>query len=264
MKDRAAAFGVLAVLLASSAPADASKVKGRIENWRSLTNPVWNEAKDPKKHGYSFRESVTTVRSDFRRLFPHIPKELCVAAISGQKQKPVPPVLIRVGGGRTTPVTIVVPPGTQLQFKNTDPFKHRLFVPGNASFAANDTIKGGIRGWTVPGAGVYEIRDELAPSLRMFVVAEANVAAMAYPSMKGEFVLNVPETGEYTIQAYFSGKKVGPAKQVKLTGDEVDLSKDPIKVADDKKKDDDDEGKGKDKDKDKDEKGKDEKKEEKK
>jgi hypothetical protein len=258
MKDRAAAFGVLAVLLASTAPADASKVKGRIENWRLLTNPVWNEAKDPKKHGYSFRESVTTVRAEFRRLFPHVPKEVCIAAISTDKQKPVPPVLIRVGGGRTTPVTIVVPPGTQLQFKNTDPFKHRLYIPGNASFAPNDTIKGGIRGWTVPGPGVYEIRDELAPSLRMFVVAEANVAGMAYPSMKGDFVLNVEQPGEYTLQAYFSGKKVGPAKQVKLDGNDVDLSKDPIKVADDKKKPDDDDEKGKD------DKGKDEKKEEKK
>ncbi len=261
MKYRAAAFGVLAVVAVFSAPADAAKVKGRVENWRLLTNPVWNEAKDPKKHGYSFREAVTTVRSEFRRLFPHIPKELCVAAIGTAKQKPVPPVLIRVGGGRTTPVTIVVPPGTQLQFQNTDPFKHRLYIPGNASFAANDTVKGGIRGWTVAGPGVYEIRDELAPSLRMFVIAEPNVAGMAYPSMKGEFVLTVPETGDYTVQAYFSGKKVGPAKQVKLEGGELDISKDPIKVADDKKKDEDEDAKGKDKDKDKD---KDEKKEEKK
>jgi hypothetical protein len=84
---------------------------------------------------------------------------------------------------------------------------------------------------------------------------------MAYPSMKGEFVLTVPETGDYTVQAYFSGKKVGPAKQVKLEGGELDISKDPIKVADDKKKDEDEDAKGKDKDKDKD---KDEKKEEKK
>jgi hypothetical protein len=82
----------------------------------------------------------------------------------------------------------------------------------------------------------------------MFVIAEPNVAGMAYPSMKGEFVLNVAETGEYTIQAYFSGKKVGPAKQVKLDGNDVDLSKDPIKVADDKKKDEDEDAKGKDKD----------------
>jgi hypothetical protein len=150
-------------------------------------------------------------------------------------------------------VTIVVPPGTQLQFQNTDPFKHRLFIPGNASFAANDTVKGGIRGWTVAGPGVYEIRDELAPSLRMFVIAEPNVAGMAYPSLKGEFVLTVAETGDYTIQAYFSGKKVGPARQVRLEGGDLDL-KDPIKVADDKKKDDDEDAKGKDRDKDKDEK----------
>src|SRR5260221_7908768 len=82
--------------------ADAARVKGQFQGFRSLQNPVWAEAKDPKNHGYSFREPVPTVRSEFRRPFPHIPKELCVAAIAAGPQKPQPPVLIRIGGGRTT------------------------------------------------------------------------------------------------------------------------------------------------------------------
>src|SRR5262245_44819907 len=82
-------FGTAALLLVlgASGTAEAGKVKGRIENWRFLTNPVWNDAKDAKKHGYSFREAVPTVRSEFRALFPHIPKELCIAAIGTAKQK---------------------------------------------------------------------------------------------------------------------------------------------------------------------------------
>lgn len=234
-------FGAASLLLLSafSSSAEAAKVKGRIENWRNLINPVWSDAKEAKKHGYSFREAVPTVRSEFRVLFPHIPKELCIAAIGTAKQKAVPAVLIRVGGGRTTPVTLVVPPGTQLQFQNTDPFKHRLYGVGISAFAPNDTIKGGVRSWSVAGPGAFEIRDQLAPSLRMWVIGEPNVAAIAYPSMKGEFALTVAEPGEYTVQAFFAGKKVGPAKAVKIDGGDVDISKEPIKVAADKKKEDD-------------------------
>jgi hypothetical protein len=140
-----------------------------------------------------------------------------------------------VGGGRTTPGTIVVPPATQLQFQNTDPFKHRLYGVKISSFTANDTVRGGVRGWAVPGPGVFEIRDENAPSLRMWVVGEANVAAIAYPSMKGEFAITVAEPGQYTVQAFFAGAKVGAPRQVTVGGDDIDISKEPIKVAESKK-----------------------------
>ena len=218
-------------LVALPSSADAARVKGRFEGFRALSNPVWAEAKDPKNHGYSFREPVPTVRAEFRRPFPHIPKELCIAAIAAGPQKAQPPVLIRVGGGRTTPVTIVVTPGTRLTFQNTDPFKHKLFGVGIKTFAPGDTGPGATRDWSVPGAGVFEIRDEAAPSLRMWIVSEPNVAQVAYPSMKGDFSLNVQEPGDYVLQAYFAGKKVGPATPVTVAAADIEL-KAPIKVTD--------------------------------
>ena len=215
--------------------ADAAKIKGKVAGWRALENPVWAEAKNPKKRGYSFREPVPTVRSEFRRLFPHIPKEVCIAALAAEKQPPPKTaILIRVGGGRTTPVTIVVQPGTTLQFKNTDPFKHKLYGVGVSTFPPNETGSGAHRDWTVPAAGTFEIRDQLAPSLRMFVIAEPNVAGIAYPSLKGEFALSVDNPGSYTLQAFFAGKKIGPAVPVELAGRDVDV-KDPLKLADEKK-----------------------------
>src|SRR5262245_49717906 len=159
----------LLAILAVPAAADAAKVRGMVTNFRMLRNPVWEEAKDTKRHAFSFREPVPTVRAEFRRAFPHIPKELCIAALAADAQKPPPPVLVRVGGGRTTPVTIVVPPGTRLTFQNTDPFKHRLYAVGIKTFAANDQAQGAARDWTVPEKGTFEIRDEAAPSLRMWV-----------------------------------------------------------------------------------------------
>jgi hypothetical protein len=60
-------------LLAFPGSADAAHVKGRLEGFRLLRNPVWVEAKETSNHGFSFREPVPTVRAEFRRPFPHIP-----------------------------------------------------------------------------------------------------------------------------------------------------------------------------------------------
>lgn len=222
------ALGV--VLAAALIPASAwgQKIVGTVTGFEHLENPVWSEAKDPKRKGYSFREMVPTVPAKYRKLYPYISKELCLVALSTAEQKPQAPTLIRVGGGRTTPVTIVVPPGTKLVFENTDPFKHRLFIAGDTDFAPSDTDKGGKREWTASQPGTYEIRDELAPSLRMWVVAEPRAAAISYPSMKGAFQLSVEEPGEYEIQAYFAGKKVGAAVAAQVGDRELALK--PIVV----------------------------------
>jgi hypothetical protein len=211
------------------ASAMAEKIIGTVSGFEHLENPVWTEAKDPKKKGYSFREMVPTVPAKYRKLYPHIPKELCLAALSKEAQPPQPPTLIRVGGGRTTPVTIVVTPGTKLVFENTDPFTHRLFIQGDKAFPPSDTAKGGKREWSVPGKGVFEIRDELAPSLRMWVVGEPNVAAITYPSMAGEFNLTAPAPGDYEVQAFFAGGKVGDAMPAVVSGRDIKLK--PIVVA---------------------------------
>ena len=223
----------LLALVAAPATADAARVKGRLDGFRLLRNPVWAEAKDPTNHGYSFREPVPTVRAEFRRPFPHIPKELCVALLASAPQAAPKPILIRVGGGRTTPVTIVVPPGTRLTFQNTDPFKHRLYGVDIKTFPAADQGQGAAREWTPAAPGTYEIRDESAPSLRMWIVAEPTVASITYPSMKGEFSINVEAAGEYTLQAFFAGKKVGEAVPVKVAAADVEL-KAGIKVMDQK------------------------------
>jgi hypothetical protein len=221
-----------AFLLLLPASADAAKLRGKVDGFRNLINPVWADARDPKRNGYSFREPVPTVRAEFRRLFPHIPKELCIVALAATPQKAPPPVLVRIGGGRTTPVTIVVPPKTRLTFQNTDPFKHRLYGVDVKTFQPSDTTVGGTREWTVLEPGVFEIRDELAPSLRMWVVSDPTVAAIAYPSMAGDFALTVQDPGDYTVQAFFAGKKVGAPMPVKVEAADIDLTKTPIKVGD--------------------------------
>ncbi len=220
----------LAAALVLSPSVDAAKVTAKVTGWLYLVNPVWEEARDPKRHRYSFREPVPTVPAQYRKLFPNISKELCIAAIGKEKQKAGSAILIRVGGGRTWPVTVVAPPGTKLQFQNTDPFPHRLYGVGINTFQPGDTAKGAHRDWSVPGKGTFEIRDELAPSVRMYVIGEERVVKSVYPSLKGKFAMNLEE-GEYTLQAFFAGKKVGTPYPLSVGARDMDISRKPLVVA---------------------------------
>jgi len=232
---RSGALSLLIALAVIPGVASAARLVGKVAGFRDLRNPVWEEARNPERHGYSFREPVPTVRAEFRKLYPDLPKEVCVAALATGPQAKWKPVLIHVGGGRTSSVTLVVPPGTQLTFKNTDPFSHRLYAVGVNSFLPNDTKGGATRDWSVPSAGVFEIRDELAPSLRMWVIGEPRVAAIVYPSLTGDFALTVEQPGSYDVQPFFAGKPVGAALKVDVTDKDLDLTKAPIKLAEPKK-----------------------------
>lgn len=212
--------------------ANAAGIKGRVVGFEHLRNPVWMAAKDPERHGYSFREPVTTVPAGMRKLFPLISKEVCVVALAaGAAAAPGKPVSVRVSGGRTTPVTLVITPGTELRFKNADPFDHRLYGVGFTTFPASTTAKAAVRRWTPQEAGRYELRDELSPSVVMWVVAEPAVVATAYPASDGRFTLNIEEPGQYTLQAYFAGEPIGRPMPVAIEKRDVDVSGRPLVLA---------------------------------
>lgn len=211
--------------------ADAANIRGRLVGFEHLRNPIWVAAKDPDHHGYSFREPVTTVPAGMRKLFPAISKEVCIVALGTGAAGAAKPTSVRVSGGRTTPVTLVVAPGTELRFKNSDPFDHRLYGVGFTSLAPSTMTKGATRRWTALEAGRYEIRDELTPSLNMWVIAEPAVAATAFPASDGRFTLNVDEPGQYTVQAYFAGEAVGKPLQVTVERRDVDVSGRPLVLA---------------------------------
>jgi len=164
LRQCAAAALLAGIVALAPAWAHATDIKGRVVGYEHLRNPVWMAAKDPERHGYSFREPVTTVPAAMRKLFPQVSKEVCVVALAASPKGPGKPVSVRVSGGRTTPVTLVVAPGTEIRFKNADPFEHRLYGVGLTTLPASSTAKGAIRRWTPQEAGRYELRDELAPS----------------------------------------------------------------------------------------------------
>jgi hypothetical protein len=244
-----AACGALAALVAlalagvaTRAPAQSKPtkvtLKGRVVGGDSLLNPVWNEAKEPGSHRYTFREPSTTVAESARRLTAYLPKELCVAVL---KPGPVPasgaPAPMHVSGGRTTPVTIVIPEGQKIQFINHDPFAHKLFDPGKGGLGPEEMPPNGQRAWQPPKAGVYELRDKSFPSVRSWIVVEPRVAAIGFPTLGGELTLRDLEPGSYELQAFFGGKAIGKALAIKIDeGPEIQQLREPLVVGEAKGK----------------------------
>jgi plastocyanin len=207
----AAAAALIALPLCAYAATGPVTVKGKTVGATKLLNPVWNEAKDPKLNRYTFREPSATVRPDVRTLTAHLPKELCVAAlVEGEGKALKAPLRVVVAGGRTSPVTLVVAQGQQILFENQDPFPHKLYVTGADAkgFQATETAASKSRTWTPPGPGKYEIRDQLAPSLRSWIVVEPHVVSVGYPDRKGDFQIDL-EPGTYKLRGYFNGEPVG-------------------------------------------------------
>lgn len=213
----------------------AATVKGQVKGHNQLINPVWEEAAKPESQRYTWREPSPTVRAEFRRLFGLAPKELCIAGISaGKVEPPKVPILVTVGGGRTTPVTIVVAPGTRLRFKNNDPYRHRLYAVGESTLPPAEMAVAAERDWTAPAPGTYELRDELAPSVRSWVIVKEGVASIGYPNRKGEFFLTLPE-GDYKLEFFYSGKPIGKPRDINVGPRDLDITRDPIEVAQEKK-----------------------------
>jgi hypothetical protein len=217
-------------VVAAAGSALAGQVKGHIDGQQKLIPDVYLEAAKPEAHRYTWREPSPTVRQDFRVLSGNPSRELCIAAMSGTNAPPHEPILIKITGGRTIPSTIVVSPGTHLAFENRDPFPHRLYIPGSASWKPEVINPAARREWSAPnGGGRFEFRDELFPSVRSYVVVEPAVMEIAYPGRDGAFFMSL-SAGEYTLKAYFNGRQVG--KPLNVTSKEkvtVDI-KDALNV----------------------------------
>ena len=215
--------GIALLLLALPGAAIAATVKGKVTGAQKLMNPVWNEAKEPNAHRYTFREPSPTVRPDLRNLSGFASKELCIAAL-GEKGAPLKaPYRVTISGGRTTPVTLVVAEGQQIQFENRDPFPHKLYeVSGKGGLLSAEILPTKSRAWTAPGPGKWEFKDDLAPSVRSWVVVEPRTVAVGYPDKKGEYAIDL-EPGKYMLRGYFNGEPVGAELPVTIGGVDLNL-----------------------------------------
>lgn len=242
--------GALALVALTLVPSVvlAATVKGKVTNTHDLLNPVWNEAKDPAKRRFTFREPAASVPPDARILRGHLSKELCLVALSDAGgAKPTTPIRVVVEGGRTSVVTLVVAPGQEIRFENHDPTPHAIYeVSGKGQLSKGTINPDQSRSWTPPGPGTYEIRDELSPSVRSWIVVEPKTVKAVFPNRKGDFALEL-EPGAYTLQAYFNGAPVGEPMPVDVKPAPAEQTlPNPLKAGADKKADDKDKGAKKD------------------
>lgn len=238
-------YGLWALALAAAFSIDELKaqegagsitVKGRLTVVGGpLLNPVWEEAAEEESHRYTFRAPSTTVSAQARVLSAYLPKELCIVALAeGAAQPQATPIPVHVSGGRTTPVTLVVAEGQNVQFINDDPFPHKLYDKDGVTggLAPEEMAEKKQRTWKPPKAGVYEIRDQLFPSVRSWIVVEPRAAAFAHPTSKNEFSLAGLAEGKYELRAYFNGKPTDgdPLKLEVRDAPDVQELRDPLVV----------------------------------
>lgn len=198
----------VAQLPVSAGPAANPSLRGRITGIEKLVPEVYAESAKPEAHRFTWREPSATVKSEFRTLSANGPRDVCIAAFSAGPQGAHEPIAVKLTGGRITPSTLVVTPGTRISFKNFDPFSHKLFEVKSDKWTANDTAPGSTREWAASAPGRFEIRDQSFPSIRMTVVVDPHAVEFALPNGEGAFGINLP-LGDYTLKVFFDGKQVG-------------------------------------------------------
>jgi hypothetical protein len=233
MRMKVLAFATLSAfaLLTAVGQAGAPNVKGKITGYEKLVPEVYAEAAKPEARRWTWREPSPSVAPQFRTLVANPSRDICIAATTSANQEKQE-FRMTVTGGRVFPTTIVVTPNTQLAFKNFDPFKHRIYVvsaTGQKVLQPDDLQGNAVRTWAPQGAGRYEVRDELYPSVRTFVVVDPQVAAIAYPGRDGAFGFSLP-AGDYVLKAFFNGQAVG--KQINFTAKDRGVLelKEPLKL----------------------------------
>jgi hypothetical protein len=225
----------IALLWVAEAQAVGPNVRGRVSGQDKLSPDVYVEAAKTDAHRWTWREPSPAVDSKYRNLAANPSRDICIAALSTGGGAPTDsPMLMSLTGGRIFPTTIVVAPGQKLQFKNFDPFDHRIYMVGNPSLKAEKQSGGGVREWQAPtgGEGKFEIRDELFPSVRTWVIVNPQVVQITYPGRDGAFAFSLGN-GDYILKAFFNGKQVGPglAAAAREKGAPNDL-KQPLDVGD--------------------------------
>lgn len=209
-------------------------VKGKVNGWDKLLPHVYAEAAKDDSHRYTWREPSPTVKQEFRKLSANVSRDVCVVALGSGAAQAHEPQQVKVTGGRMSPSTIVISPGSRLAFKNDDPFPHVLYEVNNPAWAANPTAPGSTREWAAAAPGVHEIRDRLFPSVVMYVAVDPQAVDYAFPDREGAFTLNVPP-GEYTLKAFFEGKPASkPIDGVNVQARTVEI-KEPMALMGDAK-----------------------------
>jgi hypothetical protein len=199
-----------AVLVSPTLMAGASTValKGKVVGWEKLLPQVYADASKNDARHYTWREPSPTVKQDFRKLSANVSRDVCIVALSAAGAQAHDPFAVKVTGGRATPSTLVLSPGSRLSIKNADPFPHVLYEVGDEKWAANAVAPGSSREWAATTPGLHVLRDQLFQSVVLYVVVDPGAVEFSLPDHEGAFAMTLPP-GDYTLKAFFDGKQAG-------------------------------------------------------
>jgi hypothetical protein len=210
-------------------------VHGKVIGWEKLVSQTYVDATRSDAHGYTWREPSPTVRQEFRKLTANVSRDVCIVALGPGAAQPHEPMMVRVTGGRATPSTVVLAPGSRLSFQNEDPFEHVLYEINNPAWGPNPTAPKSSREWMGTTPGRHVIRDQFFPSIEMYVVIEPSAVELAFPDHDGAFSMTLP-TGDFTLKAFFEGKQAGrEMPSVHVIGDRGLELRDPLVLGGDSK-----------------------------
>ena len=204
-------------------------LKGKVVGWEKLLPQVYAEASKNDARRYNWREPSPTVKQDFRKLSANVSRDVCIVALSAAGAPAHEPFVVKITGGRLTPSTLVLSPGSRLSIKNVDPFPHELYEVGNEKWAANSVAPGSSREWAATDPGVHVIRDQLFGSVVFYVVVDPGAVEFSLPDREGAFSMSLPP-GDYTLKAFFDGKAAGKESPVHVGNAGFEM-KEPMAVA---------------------------------
>jgi len=219
---RALRYGALLTLIAGaglSSGADATDVKGSVRAMgdakaapESGVRPAywqeWNGFIEPKKPQVD------------------LSREVAVVLIGAAPMRDAANVVLR--DGQLTPSTVVMQAGTSLRVRNEDDFVHQLFAEGLKAFDPVETSAGQGRQVQIDQAGVFPVRDALAPHVRGTLHVLAKLSAVASPQADGTFVFPEVAPGDYTLKVFRGATEVSSATL--SVEDSRELVIDPINI----------------------------------
>jgi plastocyanin len=194
------------------ATAGASDLRGSLTGAESLTPAP---RPDPPRYRGSYWDApngavtITAPRANLER-------DVAVVLTGPGVAEASQPVTVVVEGNRCRPGTVVVSPGTTVTFDNRDLLGHALYAvarggDGPRVVEAELTSARTRRQVAFAQAGVFELRDERAPSFRCWVVVGPGQGRVLPVNGQGAFSTTSLGDGEYTVQAWYEGAARGSA-----------------------------------------------------
>jgi hypothetical protein len=206
---------VAAVALSYGPTVDAGPLKGRITGKRSSFPTCTSRRSKPDSHRFTWREPSPTVRAEFRALSGNPSRDLCIAAFSARAAPPPEPTTrssCASPAGTPSPPPSSSRPGRGSPSRITIPFLTASSSPAAPTWGAETIETTRRREWSAPpGAGRYEFRDELFPSVRTYVVVDPQVVDIAYPGRDGAFGLTFPRATSCSRPTSAASRSAAPS-----------------------------------------------------